>query len=174
MVGSILFIVGSLAALYMTRVTIRAGFKHWLARLVAFEAILGLVALNLEFWFDDPFTPRQILSWVLLFLSGFLVVHGFWLLRRMGKAQGEFEQTTVLVTSGAYRYIRHPLYASLLYLGVGVFLKHISLLAGALALLTLACLYVTARIEERNNIERFGEAYRKYMQRTNMFVPFLL
>lgn len=173
MLGLILFIAGSFVALYMTWVTIRAGFKHWLTRLFAFEAILGLVALNLKFWFDDPFTPRQVLSWVLLILSGFLVVHGFLLLDRAGKSQGEFEHTTVLVTSGAYRYIRHPLYASLLYLGLGVFLKHISLLAGALALLTIACLYITARVEEGENIERFGDAYREYMQYTKMFVPFL-
>jgi protein-S-isoprenylcysteine O-methyltransferase Ste14 len=174
MYGLIVFGVGTLVALYQTRRTARAGFRYGLVRFFAFEAILGLVALNLRYWFDDPFSLQQLVSWVLLVLSAFLVLQGFWLLSKMGKAQGEFEQTTMLVTSGAYRYIRHPLYASLLYLGIGVFLKHISLLTGGLALAAFVCLFLTARVEESENIERFGEAYREYMQHTKMFVPYIL
>jgi protein-S-isoprenylcysteine O-methyltransferase Ste14 len=154
----------------MTR---RAGFRHGLARLFAFEAILGLVALNLEDWLDEPLSPRQLLSWALLLLSGFLAVHAFRLLGRFGKAQGEFERTTALVTTGAYRYIRHPMYASLLYLGMGAYLKHVSWLTSGLVLAAYVCLYITARIEEGENIARFGEVYRKYMLGTKMFVPYI-
>jgi protein-S-isoprenylcysteine O-methyltransferase Ste14 len=132
------------------------------------------LALNLRHWFGDPFSARQLVSWSLLVLSGLLALHGFWLLGKSGKAIGEFEQTTVLVTGGAYRYIRHPLYASLLYLGLGASLKHISLLTSGLAMAAFICLYITARVEEGENIERFGEAYQMYMQGTKMFVPYLL
>jgi len=34
-------------------------------------------------------------------------------------------------------------------------------------------LYVTARVEERENIERFGEQYRQYMKKSRMFIPFI-
>jgi protein-S-isoprenylcysteine O-methyltransferase Ste14 len=172
--GLILFGVGSLIALYLTWTTTRAGFRHGLARFFAFEAILGLVALNLKYWFDDPLSLRQLFSWAPLVLSGLLAVHAFWLLGKFGKAQGELERTTVLVTSGAYRYIRHPLYASLFYLGVGAFLKHVNLLTSGLVLAVLVCLYITAHVEEGENMERFGEPYRRYMQETKMFVPFIL
>lgn len=174
MPGLIFFVIGSLIALYLTRVTTRAGFRHAMPRFLAFEAVLGLVAINLRYWIDDPFSIRQLISWALLVLSGLLAIHGFWLLRRFGKAQGEFERTSVLVTSGAYRYIRHPLYASLLYLSTGAFLKHVSLLTSALVLMAFLCLSITARVEEGENVERFGEAYLMYMQKTKMFVPYLL
>lgn len=174
MYGVILFIVGTLGALYLTRMTARAGFRHGLARFFAFEAILGLTALNLRFWFDDPFSPRQFVSWGLFVLSALLAVHSFRLLGRSGEAQGEFEQTTVLVTTGAYRYIRHPMYASLVYFSLGAFLKHVSLPTFGLVLAAFVCLYVTARVEEGENLERFGEAYRVYMRDTKMFVPYIL
>lgn len=173
MYGLVLFVLGSLGALYLARVSARAGFRHGLARFFAFEAILGLTALNLRFWFDDPFSTRQLASWGLLVLSALLAVHSFHLLGRSGEAQGEFEQTTVLVTSGAYRYIRHPMYASLLYFSLGAFFKHITLLTFGLVLAAFVFLYVTARVEEGENLERFGEAYGKYMRGTKMFVPYL-
>jgi protein-S-isoprenylcysteine O-methyltransferase Ste14 len=44
------------------------------------------------------------------------------------------EKTTILVTTGAYRYIRHPLYSSLLFLAWGIFFKAPSWPGGLLAL----------------------------------------
>jgi protein-S-isoprenylcysteine O-methyltransferase Ste14 len=34
--------------------------------------------------------------------------------------------------------------------------------------------YATARVEEINNLKKFGSAYRSYMERTRMFIPFLV
>ena len=74
---------------------------------------------------------RQLASWALPLTSLLLAAHGFYLLRRVGKPDRSIEdatrlgieKTTRLVRSGAYRYIRHPLYASLLALAWGAFLK---------------------------------------------------
>ncbi len=75
---------------------------------------------------------------------------------------------------GLYRYIRHPLYASLMLFAWGVFFKGVDSLGGSLALMATVLLVATARYEERFNIDRFGAAYAEYMRRTKMFVPFLL
>jgi protein-S-isoprenylcysteine O-methyltransferase Ste14 len=78
------------------------------------------------------------------------------------------------VTRGAYRFIRHPMYASLLLLAWGIFFKDPASLAGlALAGLASLCLYLTARVEESENLRRFGEEYRVYMRGTKRFIPFL-
>ena len=47
-----------------------------------------------------------------------------------------FENTVKLVEVGLYRFIRHPMYASLLLLAWGAFLKHPLFLTFGLALLT--------------------------------------
>jgi protein-S-isoprenylcysteine O-methyltransferase Ste14 len=100
-------------------------------------------------------------------------IEGIRLLRKVGKPTDELEDTTVLVEVGAYKYIRHPLYASLLLLGLGAFLKAPSLLAGALTVAASAFLVATAKVEEKLNLEKFGSQYADYMKRTKMFVPYL-
>jgi protein-S-isoprenylcysteine O-methyltransferase Ste14 len=96
------------------------------------------------------------------------------MLRREGRPQGDIENTTRLVTEGAYRYIRHPLYASLLCLAGGAWLKHVTPLTVILFAAAAVFLYATARVEERENLARFGQAYAEYMRRTRMFIPFIL
>jgi protein-S-isoprenylcysteine O-methyltransferase Ste14 len=146
------------------------------------EAILALIIVNASAWFDDPFTPRQLISWLLLLGSLVLAVHGFVLLHRLGKpraandesADFAFEKTTTLVRSGAYKYIRHPLYASLLLLAWGAFLKNAKLTALLLAVCATTFLVATSLAEEKENLVRFGEAYVTYAKTTKRFIPFLI
>jgi isoprenylcysteine carboxyl methyltransferase (ICMT) family protein YpbQ len=63
---------------------------------------------------------------VLLLGSIPLAGHAIYLLRRTGMPKGSIETTTELVTGGVFRYIRHPLYASLILLGWGSALKYLS------------------------------------------------
>ncbi len=78
------------------------------------------------------------------------------------------------MTAGAYHYIRHPLYLSLLLGGVGVFLKAPSLLGCLLVVIVCAFVFVTAKVEEEENIKRFRDEYLAYMKTTKMFLPFLI
>lgn len=171
----ILLVVGLAAILWFTWQSLRLSFWHGVPRLFAFAAILALAVLNLKVWFVEPFAWYQLISWILLIASLGLVLHAVWLLRQMGKPQpGSFEATTRLVERGAYRFIRHPMYASLLLLAWGVCFKGPAnpVNLGLAALATL-CLYLTARVEERENLARFGEDYRAYMRRTRRFIPFV-
>ena len=84
-----------------------------------------------------------------------------------------FEKTTALVTVGIYRYIRHPLYSSLLFLAWGIFFKDPSWPGGLLAVVATLFLVATARVEEAENVRFFGEEYKEYMKQTKMFIPFL-
>jgi len=169
----ILFVLASAAIVWFSWTSLHDRRSHGFFRFFAFESILALILLNVEHWFRDPFSAFQIVSWLLLFGSLFLAVHGFYLLRLIGRPEGNFENTTTLVRLGAYRYIRHPLYSSLLWLGWGVFFKDPSLLGSVLVLVTSAFLIATAKAEEVENLHRFGADYAAYMKTTKMFIPFL-
>jgi protein-S-isoprenylcysteine O-methyltransferase Ste14 len=177
----ITFVVASAGIIYVSRASLRSLGFHGFYRFFAWEAILALALLNLDDWFDEPFSPTQIVSWFCLCLSLFLVIHGVQLLRMVGKPdEGRddtpligMEKTTTLVTVGAYRYVRHPLYSSLLFLAWGVFLKSPSWLGGGLAIAATAFLAAAAKVEEDENTRYFGAAYREYMKQTKMFIPFL-
>jgi protein-S-isoprenylcysteine O-methyltransferase Ste14 len=176
------FLLASAVLVYVSRASLLLPRSHGFYRFFAWEAILGMVLLNLDHWFHDPLSPAQVASWVLLFVSAFLVVHVARLLKIVGKpdlrrtdeALFKLEKTTRLVTVGAYRYIRHPAYASLLFLAWGVFFKNTSWLPGLLVFAATVFLVLTAKAEEAENIRFFGMEYGEYMRKTKMFVPFVL
>jgi protein-S-isoprenylcysteine O-methyltransferase Ste14 len=155
---------------------------HGFYRFFAFELLLALILLNAPAWFRDPLSARQMVSWFLGAVSIGLAIEGFRLLRVIGRPAPTaapttnlpFENTTALVKVGAYRLIRHPLYASLLALVGCAYLKN-PLLGGSIALTLGASgfLVATAIAEERENLKRFGAAYADYMEATRRFIPFL-
>ena len=168
-----IFVVVSVGIFVVSWKSLHNPRSHGFYRFFAFETILVLILLNLEHWFSDPFSVNQIVSWLLLLCSIVLAAHGFYLLRVMGRPKSGIEGTTSLVMVGAYKYIRHPLYSSLLFLAWGVFFKDMSIIDGVLALVATAFLLATAKIEEAENVQKFGGEYAVYMKSTKMFVPFL-
>jgi protein-S-isoprenylcysteine O-methyltransferase Ste14 len=143
---------------------------------------LGLFLLNVRFWLVKPLAWNQIIAWILLFASFIPLGFGIHFLRTQGKRaekrEGDpslygFEKTTNLVTSGIYKYIRHPLYCSLLLLTWGIFFKHISLTVITLAVVATVFLVFTAKADEAECIRFFGNQYQEYMKRTKMFLPFI-
>lgn len=181
MIKWVIFALGSIGLVYVSRASLRAPRSHGFYRFLAWEAILALILLNVGYWFERPFAPHQIISWLLLIISIVLVVQGVQLLRLVGKPNDRredeallgFEKTTTLVTVGIYKYIRHPLYASLLFLAWGAFFKNLSWLGVILTLAATLFLTLTAKVEEQESVRFFGPDYQAYMSRTKMFVPFL-
>jgi len=147
---------------------------HGIARFFAFESIFILFLMNYRSWFLDPFSPVHILSWLLLLLSIYPVTAGFILLKKVGKPDSNFENTSILVQSGIYAYIRHPLYLSVLLLGTGIMLKDISPVQLLLGTINFIALIFTALMEEKEMIMKFGDEYRTYMKSTKMFIPWLV
>jgi protein-S-isoprenylcysteine O-methyltransferase Ste14 len=164
-IGTILII------LFSWRISLKERRYHAIPRLVVFEGLLLLGLLQADVWFKDPLVPRQIISWILLILSIVYVTGAFKLYFRHTKADLNFENSTRLVTSGFYKYIRHPMYASLLILGWGMFLKEINPLTISVIIIITIAVYLTCKVEEREMIKRFGEEYKVYMTKTRMWIP---
>lgn len=173
------FLIGTVPILLLSRRSLRHPGTHGFYRFFVFEVILVLVVLNLEYWFRAPFSVEQLVSWFLLTLSAGLVVAAVRVFHRLGRPDNgagfetdlPFERTSHLVTTGVYRHIRHPMYASLLCLAWGVALKDVGVVSVALGVSTTGLLVVTARVEERENIARFGDQYTAYMRSTRLFLP---
>ena len=174
MIRLIVFMVGFGGILWFSWPSLKQPRSHGFFRFFAFVIIWGMLLLNIGDWFRDPFSVRQMASWVLLLVSLGLVLHGLYLLRLVGQPEGNIEDTTNLVKVGAYKYIRHPLYSSLLWLDWGIFLKRPSFAGGALAFAVTIFLIVTAQAEENENLQKFGDEYAVYMQATKMFIPFVI
>jgi protein-S-isoprenylcysteine O-methyltransferase Ste14 len=176
-----IFIVISVFIVCVSRNSLLHLHCHGFARFFAWESILALILLNILNWFKNPFSPAQLVSWLFLIISIFLVAHGMHLLRVVGKPNRnrsdpelfKLERTSTLVTTGIYRYIRHPLYSSLLFLAWGAFLKYPAWIGLYLALFSSVCLFFTAKTDEYECLHHFGREYQEYMLKTKRFIPFL-
>jgi protein-S-isoprenylcysteine O-methyltransferase Ste14 len=97
---------------------------------------------------------------------------GYWTLgKNWAPSVSGVKKDTVLVTTCLYGFVRHPIYlGALIFLAaLGLVTANLVILLTTLALLTL--LYTSIDEEEAMLIDRFGEEYREYMQRTPRFIP---
>ena len=103
-------------------------------------------------------------------IAMFLILNGWYNIYKKywSKEKGRGE----LVTSGVYRYIRHPQYTGLLLLSFGMLVEWATL---PLLILFPVMIYMYVRLarrEERDMLDEFGEEYKRYMEKTKMFIPF--
>jgi protein-S-isoprenylcysteine O-methyltransferase Ste14 len=181
MVKTGLFVVMTAGIVWASMASLRHPGSHGFYRFFAWEAIALLFATNVDRWFTDPFSLRQIVSWILLVMSLLLVLEAVRLFKLVGRPQRNadesgdytFEKTTRLVMVGIYRWIRHPMYSSLLLLAWAIFLKDPSVIAAIEAAAATGLLVATAKADEREDIMKFGDPYVEYMRRTRRFVPWV-
>jgi protein-S-isoprenylcysteine O-methyltransferase Ste14 len=78
-----------------------------------------------------------------------------------------------LITTGLYRFVRHPQYLGIFLFTLGWLLHWPSLVTLFLWPVLLAAYFWLARLEERQAVEQFGSAYTDYAARTKRFIPYL-
>ena len=77
-----------------------------------------------------------------------------------------------LVTTGIYRLIRHPMYASQLLMMIAQLLLLQNWLAGPTGLLFFIPFYILrVQAEEKMMLDTFGDQYRDYMQNVGRIIP---
>ena len=170
----IIFAIGTLGIVFISLHSAGKLRSYGFLRFFAFESIVVLILYNVEHWFRNPFSILQIISWLVMIASLVIVSSGFYMLRKFGKPKDVIDDTAVLVTRGIYKYIRHPLYSSLILLAWGVFLKDVTLVSFALALVASVLPVAMAKVEEKENIQKFDEEYSSYIKATKMFIPFII
>jgi protein-S-isoprenylcysteine O-methyltransferase Ste14 len=76
-----------------------------------------------------------------------------------------------LITSGPYRWVRHPLYTIGASLFVSFGMMADNWFIALLGLLMFIVMAIRTPKEEANLIEKFGDEYRNYMKNTGGFLP---
>lgn len=112
----------------------------------------------------------SILVWVVVMvvsnaamLGGLIIMGKAWKL--IHRARGE------MVTSGLYSRLRHPQYAALLLITVGMLVQWPTILTAAMWPILIFMYYRLARREEREMEALFGDQYRTYRQQVPMIWP---
>jgi protein-S-isoprenylcysteine O-methyltransferase Ste14 len=119
-------------------------------------------------------------SWILAAIGAVLFACGIalavWARLHLGRNWGmpmTQRAEPELVTSGPYRFVRHPIYTGLLTAMLGTALVN-NLLGLIVVAALVAYFYYCGTVEERNLAAAFPTAYPEYKSRTKMLIPFLL
>ena len=114
------------------------------------------------------------MRWVGVSLGVLADAMAYWVFSHLGNNVTPTVATrssATLVTSGPYRWIRHPLYTvgMMAYLGFALLAEN--WLIALMAVVSFVVLAIRVPREEAKLVEKFGDAYRKYAKTTGRFLP---
>ena len=126
------------------------------------------------FW-TRPLTPSRLILSVLFFaLASLLSWTATRALGRHLRFEAAVDTDHQLIRSGPYRVVRHPIYASMLCLMLGMgFLLATPLQFAAAMVLFLAGTEIRIWVEDRLLADRFGEEFLDYRRSTAAYIPWL-
>ena len=110
----------------------------------------------------------------MVFIGGLMRVYARKALGRFFSFQVVIQKGHKLITTGVYKYTRHPMYLSMTLILFGLAIA-LSSLYGVIVLLILYVPAVLYRIsaEEELLIKEFGNDYLNYMEKTKKMIPYL-
>ena len=114
------------------------------------------------------------LRWVGVALAGCTGLLVWWTFHNLGKNLTDTVVTrrdSSLITSGPYRFVRHPFYLAFLLGITGVGLVTANWFVWFVGLVPFGFIVARTRIEEAKLVERFGIEYQEYMRRVGRFFP---
>ena len=106
-----------------------------------------------------------------LCLAGLVLMFvAFISLRRVIQVAPEPRAGGHLVTSGIYKYLRHPIYTAILILVAGLFLRKPTAFMGTVSAITIIFFLFKVRVEEKLLLARYPE-YGEYKRRAWGIIP---
>lgn len=127
-----------------------------------------------HFWERPLPLWRMVLSILILILACILSWSGTRFLGRQWRVDAGLNADHELVKTGPYRFVRHPIYASMLCLfcGTAAMITPLLLFLPALLLFILGT-EIRVRIEDGLLASRFGEEFRSYQSKIPAYIPLL-
>ncbi|HXN23076.1 MAG TPA: isoprenylcysteine carboxylmethyltransferase family protein [Candidatus Dormibacteraeota bacterium] len=127
-----------------------------------------------RFWATPLPAWRIAVSVSFLLLAGILSWTGTHSLGRQWRIDAGLSSDHELVISGPYRFMRHPIYTSMLFIlwGTGFMITPWPMLLLATIVFMLGT-EIRVRIEDRLLASRFGDAFREYQRRVPAYIPFV-
>jgi protein-S-isoprenylcysteine O-methyltransferase Ste14 len=158
--------------LWWREIAVRLGFFSLVVLALQFAAA-GHAAPNLPLYAPSTSTLIGAIGVVLCLLGIGIAILGRARLGHIWRIPIAPGQTTELVTSGPYAYVRHPIYGGTLLAILGSAIAQSVL--WLLPLMVYAPHFIrSARREEQLLLEQFPQHYGAYMKRTRMLLPFVL
>ena len=120
-----------------------------------------------------PIMPRNIAILIGIAIGVFTMFWALWTMRLSNlNMMPDLKHKSILVTSGPYRVIRHPMYASVLLVTLMLVVNHLTLLRLGFWLVLLIDLHFKYLYEEKLLLQKYPE-YMDYRNNTKRLIPFI-
>lgn len=150
---------------------------YWLPLAVAF-VLLGPGEWYGHTWLREGIVPHTVpffaIAFVLVVTGVALAIWSRVVLGRNWSSVVQIKRDHELIETGAYRYVRHPIYTGILLAFIGTAVKVGDVRGIFAVLIVFASFWRKLRMEERMLGETFGEVYSAYRRRTRALIPGLL
>ena len=119
----------------------------------------------------STFLSAYVSLYIRLAILGIMFITAIYLFRSAHIVVDREHKPDKVITSGAFKQVRHPLYLASILAYLGLTISTLSLLSLALFVGIFIFYNYLASYEEKLLEEKFGEEYIKYKQRTGKWVP---
>lgn len=137
-------------------------------------ALITLLTLALNYLKIIPTYTTNTIKPIFIIVGIILIINGivFWLLAVIKSRIGKSVRSNDLITTGIYGYVRHPIYATFLYIFTGIIVVYGNILLFILPLIFWTLLTITMKkTEETWLIDLYGDDYINYSKKVNRFIP---
>ncbi len=140
---------------------------------------LILLIIFLAIWITDSFVfhystiLRELIPEYLRITLASVVLFTAWIMARSGMKAvfGTKRAKPEVISTGAFRLVRHPIYLGAILFYLGAILITLSILAAAFWLVIITTYIWISRYEERILTVEFGDEYLTYKKQTGMLFP---
>jgi protein-S-isoprenylcysteine O-methyltransferase Ste14 len=140
-------------------------------QLILFGLFLVIWILDSFILHRSTFLADNIPLIIRLIFLGAALAAAFYLFKSGHGVVGGEHRPTAVVSSGAFRYVRHPLYLGSILIYLGFTVSTASLFCLGLLVVIVVFYNYIAGFEEKLLVEKFGEAYAAYQKNTGKWVP---
>jgi len=184
--AGLIFFALTVIRIYYAIVAVRSGSSFSIRRLgspraflawflYAFILLSALVYILAPSWLARAALPLpSALRWSGVAVGVGSVLLLLWVHRTLGKnfaASGIIQARQTLITTGPYQWMRHPMYTTFFIISLSFVLITANGFIAIMFLLFGVFLPSIIQTEEQTLLEKFGDEYREYMQRTGRFLP---
>jgi len=120
-------------------------------------------------WKTIDIFPLLYIGYALSVPAAVFIIFSFSSLKHKGKPTSGWEHTTVIINSGVFRVVRHPLYLGTAIWTIGIILVIQSIPSTILGGLAILCFLMASKKEDEFNIKKFGDSYEEYMEKVPMW-----
>ncbi|MFX1316053.1 MAG: methyltransferase family protein [Promethearchaeota archaeon] len=133
---------------------------------LAFYFTAALLGQYFELFYQNLFLT--ITGFVLIFIGIFIFISQVIIMKKYGQGK-HWEDTSVIIMKGWFKYMRHPMYFGLAVADIGVIIWIPSFFSIIFALLSFILCLMSSIWEDKINITKFGDAYKEFMEKVKLW-----